>query len=151
MLNNIELSEINKNQVMVSTFIIPLAAPLFLFSAGFMNNGALDEGFGLIMGYLLISLLYGAIFWLPTILGVLVLEFLIINERSNALTVKLLMFFEGLLAFAIIWGVFGFESQLNTHLPIALLICIGIPQLLRWWYLKSKNRLFNSAKNESNH
>ncbi|MEO9532232.1 MAG: hypothetical protein ABJG68_10985 [Crocinitomicaceae bacterium] len=147
MLKNIEYIEINKSKVMLSTLFVPLAAPIFLiFLTLFRDAGTDHIFFGEMVGVFFLSLLYGVIFWLPTIIVILLLEFVFIRKSTNETGVCIVLFIEGVIAFVSIWGLFGFSFRLDMELPFALGLSIILPQMFRWIYLKRRNRMFNSAK-----
>jgi hypothetical protein len=147
MLDNIEYIEINKTKVMLSTFFIPLAAPLFLiFSAIFRDNGLANFDLGELLATIFVSLIFGAIIWIPTVMVILLLEVILIRKSANKKSVIFVLILEATIAFVTIWAVFGFSLNPNIELPLALAACIIIPQLFRWIYLKSKSRMYNSVE-----
>ena len=99
-----------------------------------------------IIRYFFLSLLFGAIFWIPTILFTLILEGALISEKTTGKQIGHILFAEGIACFCIIWAILG-GVRLDYELAASLLFCITIPQLLRWWFLKHKGRMYQSALN----
>jgi len=146
MLKNIEYIEINRQKVMTSTWLVPLAAPLFLiFLVLFRDRGFDYINAGDLIGGLIFSLVYGIIFWFPTILLILLTEWITIGKTATKRTVATVLTLESIIAFITIWGIFGFSFRLDLELPFALAFSIVIPQLLRWLHLNRKERMFNAA------
>ena len=148
MLKNIEYIEINRQKVMISTWTVPFAAPLFLLALVIFRDGGLQNvGADDFIGGIFLSLIFGAIFWIPTILGIILIEFALIRKNANSKTVAISLLLEGIIAFITIWGLFGFDSSQGNDFPSALAFSIAIPQLLRWLHLNRNGRMFNAAEN----
>lgn len=148
-MTNINYAEINKSKVLASNFIVPLAAPLFILMLPILDQSLSTTDAGDIIPGILFSLILGAVVWLPTVLFLLMIEMVIINEKTKDKHIMFYFMIEGVLAYFIILFVFeGFGR--GGDFPIALFVAITIPQLLRWWYLKHKGRMYTSApsKNE---
>ena len=143
MLKNINYNVINRAKVMWSTLFIPLAAPILLLLMG-IQGAAFD--FESVISGIFLSLLFGAIFWIPSILGALLIEFLMIRENATEKHVAGALFLEGLIAFILIfWLVFDFGTYQPIWISVSLVLSITLPQCFRWWYLKGKNRMLMSA------
>jgi len=143
MLKNISYMEINRNKVMLSAFFIPLAAPILLLLLG-LNTGVFD--LTSVLGGIILSLIYGAFFYIPAILGALLIEFILIREQSTEKQVLWALIIEGVLAFLLIFFlVFDFGRFSEVWVTISLFLSILLPQCFRWWYLKGKDRMFMSS------
>lgn len=144
MMTNIEYATIDKNKVLLSNFIVPLAAPIFVFCLPILDGSFGSEPIGNIIGFFFLALIFGALFWVPTIIFTLIVELFSINERTTDHHLALILLVEGVVAFVIILLIFG-GAKINGHAAIALFFSISIPQLLRWWYLKYKGRMYRKA------
>jgi len=143
MLKNINYNVINRTKVMTSTLFIPLAAPILLLILG-IEDGV--PSFTSLLGGFFLSLLFGAIFWIPSILGALLIEFLVIRENATEKHVAAALLLEGFIAFILIfWLVFDFGNYQPIWISVSLVLSIALPQCFRWWYLKAKNRMLMSA------
>lgn len=136
-MNNSIKNQINRSNVMTSTFIIPLAVPLFL---AFLTAWQGGPGMGF-LALLFFGMIIGAVFYIPSIIGALLIEAIIINAGSTKITVAWTLVIEGLIAFLAI----GFALEFFSYDPsmlFPLVMSIAIPQLLRWFYLKARNRMY---------
>ncbi len=144
MMTNIDYSTIDKSKVLLSNFIVPLAAPIFVFCLPILDGSFGSEPIGNIVGFFFLALIFGALFWVPTIIFTLIVELFSINERTTDHHLILILAGEALAAFIIIILIFG-GAKMDSDLTIALFFSITIPQLLRWWYLKYKGRMYRKA------
>lgn len=134
---------INRRKVILSAFFIPLAIPLvgLIFAFNELNSHFFETFFA----FAILGLIYGAIFWIPSVGGCMLLERLIINENTTKSQVGLIFLVEAAVAFAIIGSLFntGFNSELMI-IPIG--IAIFLTQGIRWLYLIRKNRMFTTKE-----
>lgn len=146
MLKNIDYSIINKKAVLNSIAIVPLAIPIFLLLLAFDKNADFEglsfsefivEG----LAFLFISLFIGAIFWVPSAVMCAILEGLFIRKNTNENGVLVILFVEFVLASIIL-------SLIFQGLYVPLILSILITQLLRYWFLKHNNRMFNGAQSD---
>ena len=137
-MNKITRNTINRKKVMISTFFIPLAIPIFLIYL-FFSIGDQNEN---ILGFFFLAMFIGAIFYLPTIIGALILEAIAITPKATKNTVAIVLASEDILAFLIIgYSMEFFEYAQEALIPLS--ICIVLPQLMRWFWLSAKNRMYN--------
>lgn len=143
MLRNINYNTINRNKVMWSTLFVPLAAPIFIVLIG-IQTGSMDI-LSTVASFFL-SIIFGAVFWIPTILIALLMEYLMIRENATEKHVAWTLIIEGIMAFFIIFSlIIDFETSQPFWLSVSLMLSIVLTQFMRWWYLKAKNRMFMSA------
>lgn len=124
---------------MTSNFFIPLASPLFILFLFFTEG---NFGYG-ILAALFLGLIFGAIFYIPTVILTLILEAIIINPNATSKTVLLTFITEGIAAFFIIGYFMEFFSY-ERILLIGLFISISVPQILRWIWLITKGRMYTN-------
>lgn len=124
--------------------MVPLAIPItglfFAFSEGFGRGDSPLEAFFM---FAVLGLTYGAIFWIPAVLGCFIIEAVAVGTKSTQLNVAIAFLIEWVLASAIMAGIFN-EGFLDLG-AVVVAAAIGATQLLRWWYLKHKNRMYKFA------
>ena len=144
MLKNIDYSVINKKAVLTSIGMVPLAIPIFLLLLAFGKNAdfgdlSFSEFIVEALAFLFISLFIGALLWVPAAVMCAILEGLFIRKNTNENGVLLILFVEFIIASMILSAIF-------QVLFAPLILSIFITQLLRYWYLKHNNRMFNRAQ-----
>jgi hypothetical protein len=156
MLKNIDYSLINKANVSFSLYIIPLTfiGVLILVLTGIHFNefseNMYEPSFSLlevITGTIYVMVM-GAIIWGPMLILMFILEQLCIRKNSTEKTVV------GLFIIEIVIVAISLPIILTGFYPYILLYIIAalsLAQVLRWWRLKAKEHLYNSApSNKSN-
>lgn len=136
---------INKKKVQFTALFVPLAIPFFaliLCITDAENIGADALVAFLSMSFL--GLLWGAFIWIPAMGICLLLEQVILNDKSTKNTVIYILAAEAIAAGLVISPVLGFEAQLFDILPLALSILLA--QLVRWLFLISKGRLYTDLQ-----
>ncbi|MEX1003492.1 MAG: hypothetical protein WDZ35_15345 [Crocinitomicaceae bacterium] len=144
MLRNISYDTINKKQVFLSVLFIPLAIPFFgLFTAIheqlLIPTRSFVDSLEFFVGFSVFGLMIGSIIWLPSLLFCLLIEWMSIRPSSTAATIIRIFLFEALAAIIVLSIFFGDISFL-------LMLSVFLTQIIRWIYLKRKNKLYHFSK-----
>ena len=146
MFKNIELSEINKDNVVRSLWLLlGLVASFvlltFIVSLGFSKDGL---QFKLVFYGILQFIFFGWPMW-GAILGLLFfIEYLVLGKKSTTKTVRILFVFElflPILSFMI--SIFSGEFDFMEPFVIGGIV---LAQWLRWRYLLKENRMYHCVK-----
>jgi hypothetical membrane protein len=138
MFKNIDMTEINKNKVKTSIWLIlPVSSVIGILIALF--NGMFDWHIFLIPFFILT---YGAIIWIPSIIFTALLEHFSIRERSTEKTILAVFGIETTMTFVVMLLIFGSYTALIPFLALGMSVVI---QLARWYYLKHNDRMFHKA------
>jgi hypothetical protein len=142
MFKNIELSEINKNNVINSLLVAVLGFFIGLFIVGAVAG---DMGFGFYI--LIMAVFYGLFYWVGSLVILAGVEMLLIRKRSNEKSVLLLLIFEMLIpSLFIVLFVDGIELEYK----LVLIGALFMGQTTRWLYLKGTGKMFHTAVPKEN-
>ncbi len=144
MFNNIEISEINKKQVVESSWILPVVLFLmgFCYFVNWAPEGKKEVEFIVSIMFGICFIFYGWPFWAAYLFICYLFEKWQIKSRTTEQTVIGIFLIESLLP-AIIGVVLGFIDVEEFILGSLMLIS---SQFVRWIYLRRKGKMFNSIK-----
>jgi hypothetical protein len=150
MLKNIEYTELNKKNILLSTGFILLTIPIFgiflAIMAAVQSDFTAGDFFMGALFYLVGSVTYGAIIYIPAIALCLLLELILIQRSSNEGMVLFVFVLEAIISMTIL--IYFFDMPMNHEMPLFMLLSIVITQLIRWSYLHSKGRLYKNVSVE---
>jgi len=147
MLKNIEYTEINKKNILLSTGFILLTIPIFgiflAIMAAVQSDFTAGDFFMGALFYLVGSVTYGAILYIPAIALCLLLELTLIRKSSNEGMVLFVLVLEAIISMTILFYIFN--MPINNEMPLFMLLSVLITQLIRWSHLNSKGRLYKNV------
>lgn len=143
MFKNIELSEINRDNVVRSLWILVGLTATFMFGSFLISIGLGNDEFsiGIVFFMILQVIFIGWTIWVPILLILFFAERMVLGKKSTTKTVLHLFLFE--MIFPLLLLITSIFSQEFDGTVLFMVCGVFISQWIRWNFLKRDNRMYN--------